>query len=178
MFLGLWLLCRPFKFSGLVRLAFARLEVMASKYSVVATREVKATAGKVHDLLVNLGRTEEWNPYVEMDPAIKSEMSDQKIGVGAWYSYESKRVGNGRLEITHVAPTVITLEIKFFNKGKVDVGQTRYMISPGSSADSVTVTWEMTGEHAGIRKLMWPIMNGVLTKAFNRGLEKLAALVE
>jgi hypothetical protein len=77
-----------------------------------------------------------------------------------------------------VAPTVITLEIQFFNKGKVDVGQTRYMISPGSSADSVTVTWEMTGEHAGFRKLLWPIMNGVLTKAFNRGLEKLAALVE
>jgi hypothetical protein len=132
----------------------------------------------VHDLLVNLGRTEEWNPYVEMDPALKSEFSDQKIGVGAWYKYESNKVGNGRLEITHVAPTVITLEIKFFNKGKVDVGQTRYMISPGSTPDSVTVTWEMTGEHAGFRKLLWPIMNGVLTKAFNRGLEKLAALVE
>jgi Polyketide cyclase / dehydrase and lipid transport len=151
---------------------------MASKYSVVATREVKTTPGKVHDLLVNMGRIEEWNPYVEMDPAIKSELSDQKIGVGAWYSYESKRVGNGRLEITHVAPTVITLEIKFFNKGKVDVGQTRYMISPGASADSVTVTWEMTGEHAGFRKLLWPIMNGVLGKAFDRGLEKLATLVE
>jgi hypothetical protein len=151
---------------------------MASKYSVVATREVKASAGKVHDLLVNMGRVEEWNPYVEMDPAIKSEMSDQKIGVGSWYSYESKRVGNGRLEMTEVTPTVITLEIKFFNKDKVDVGQTRYMISPGSSAETVTVTWEMTGEHAGFRKLLWPIMNGVLGKAFDRGLEKLAAIVE
>jgi hypothetical protein len=151
---------------------------MASKYSVVATREVKASAGKVHDLLVNMGRVEEWNPYVEMDPAIKSELSDQKIGVGSWYSYESKRVGDGRLEMTDVSPTVITLEIKFFNKGKVDVGQTRYMISPGSSAETVTVTWEMTGEHAGFRKLLWPIMNGVLGKAFDRGLEKLAAIVE
>ena len=58
------------------------------------------------------------------------------------------------------------------------MGQTRYMISPGSTPGTVTVTWEMTGDHAGISKLMWPIMNGVLTKAFNRGLEKLAALVE
>ena len=151
---------------------------MASKYSVVATREVKASTGKVHDLLVNLGRTEEWNPYVEMDPQIKSELSDQKIGVGSWYRYESRRVGNGRLEIISETPTVVTLKIEFFNKDKVDVGQTRYMISPGSSADTVTVTWEMTGEHQGFRKLLWPIMNSVLTKAFNRGLEKLAALVE
>ena len=151
---------------------------MASKYSVVATREVKATAGKVHDLLVNMGRIEEWNPYVEMDPALKSVFSDQKIGVGASYKYESKRVGNGYLEITSVEPSLIVLRIEFHNKGKVDVGQTRYMISPGASADSVTVTWEMTGEHAGFRKLLWPIMNGVLGKAFDRGLEKLAALVE
>ena len=151
---------------------------MASKYSVVATREVKSTAGKVHDLLVNMGRIEEWNPYVEMDPALKSVFSDQKIGVGASYKYESKRVGNGYLEITSVEPSLIVLRIEFHNKGKVDVGQTRYMISPGSSADSVTVTWEMTGEHAGFRKLLWPIMNGVLGKAFDRGLEKLAALVE
>ena len=151
---------------------------MASKFSVVATREVKASAGKVHDLLVNLGRTEEWNPYVEMDPALKSEMSDQKIGVGAWYKYESKKVGNGRLEITHVAPTVITMEIQFFQKKKVDVATTRYMISPGSSADSVTVTWEMSGEHAGFQRILWPIMSGVLGKAFDRGLEKLAAIVE
>ena len=151
---------------------------MASKYSVVATREVKASAGKVHDLIVNVGRTEEWNPYVEMDPALKSEMSDQKIGVGAWYKYESKKVGNGRLEIVAETPSVITMKIEFFQKNKTDLASTRYMISPGSSADTVTVTWEMTGEHAGFRKLLWPIMNGVLGKAFDRGLEKLAALVE
>lgn len=151
---------------------------MASKYSVIATREVKASAGKVHDLLVNLGRTEEWNPYVEMDPALKSEMSDQKIGVGAWYKYESSKVGNGRLEIVAETPSVITMKIEFFQKNKTDLASTRYMISPGSSADTVTVTWEMSGEHAGFRKLLWPIMNGVLGKAFDRGLEKLAALVE
>ena len=40
------------------------------------------------------------------------------------------------------------------------------------------MTWEMTGEHRGIQKLMWPIMASVLGKAFDRGLEKLAALVE
>lgn len=150
---------------------------MASKYSVVATREVKASAGKVHDLLVNVGRTEEWNPYVEMDPAIKSEMSDQKIGVGAWYKYESKRVGNGRLELLSETPSLIVFKLEFFNK-VTEVASTRYMISPGSQDGTVTVTWEMSGEHKGLQKLMWPIMNGVLTKAFNRGLEKLAALVE
>ncbi len=150
---------------------------MASKYSVIATREVKSTAGKVHDLLVNVGRTEEWNPYVEMDPALRSEMSDQKIGVGAWYKYESKKVGNGRLELISETPSVITFKLEFFNK-KTELASTRYMISPGSSADTVTVTWEMSGEHAGFRKLLWPIMNGVLGKAFERGLEKLAALVE
>ncbi len=151
---------------------------MASKYSVVATREIKASAGKVHDVLVNMGRIEEWNPYVEMDPQIKSEFSDQKIGVGSSYRYTSSKVGNGYLEMTSVSPSVIVLRIEFHNKGKVDVGQTRYMISPGSTSDSVTVTWEMTGEHKGLRKLMWPIMASVLGKAFDRGLEKLAALVE
>ena len=150
---------------------------MASKYSVVATREIKSTAGKVHDLLVNLGRTEEWNPYVEMDPAIKSEMSDQKIGVGAWYKYQSKKVGNGRLEIVSETPSVVELKIEFFNK-TTEIASTRYMISPGSSEGTVTLTWEMSGEHSGFQKFMWPIMNGVLTKAFNRGLEKLAGLVE
>jgi hypothetical protein len=151
---------------------------MPSKYSVVATREINASASKVHDILVNMGRVEEWNPYVEMDPQIKSSFSDQKIGVGSSYKYESKRVGNGYLEMTSVEKDVITLRIEFHNKGKVDVGQTRYMISPGSTPDSVTVTWEMTGEHAGFRKLLWPIMNSVLGKAFDRGLEKLAGLVE
>jgi hypothetical protein len=151
---------------------------MASKYSVVATREVKSTAGKNHDLIVNVGRTEEWNPYVEMDPQIKSKMSDQKIGVGAWYSYESSKVGNGRLELIAETPSVITFKLEFFQKKSTDLASTRYMISPGSSPDTVTVTWETTGEHVGFRKLLWPIMNGVLGKAFSRGLEKLAALVE
>ena len=151
---------------------------MASKYSVVATREIKASAGKVHDILVNMGRVEEWNPYVEMDPQIKSEFSDQKIGVGSSYKYESKKVGKGYLEMTSVEKDVITLRIEFYNKKKVDKGTTRYMISPGSTEGTVTVTWEMTGEHGGFRKLLWPIMSGVLGKAFDRGLEKLAALVE
>lgn len=148
---------------------------MVSKYSVIATREIKSTAGKVHDLIVNVGRIEEWNPYVEMDPQIKSKFSDQKIGEGAWYSYESSKVGNGRLELVSATSSVITFKIEFFNK-KTELATTRYMISPGSTAGTVTVTWEMSGEHSGIRKLMWPIMNGILTKAFNRGLEKLDAL--
>lgn len=151
---------------------------MASKYSVIATREVKSTAGKVHDLILNVGRVEEWNPYVEMDPQIKSSFSDQKIGEGAWYKYESSKVGNGRLELVASTPTVITFKLEFFQKKSTDLASTRYMISPGSADGTVTVTWEMSGEHKGIQKLMWPIMNSVLTKAFNRGLEKLAALVE
>lgn len=151
---------------------------MASKYSVIATREVKSTAGKVHDLILNVGRVEEWNPYVEMDPQIKSSFSDQKIGEGAWYKYESSKVGNGRLELVASTPTVITFKLEFFQKKSTDLASTRYMISPGSTDGTVTVTWEMSGEHKGIQKLMWPIMNSVLTKAFNRGLEKLAALVE
>ena len=150
---------------------------MASKYSVIATREVKSTAGKVHDLIVNVGRTEEWNPYVEMDPQIKSEISDQKIGVGAWYKYESKKVGNGRLELISETSSVITFKLEFFNT-KTELATTRYMISPGSSADTVTVTWEMTGEHTGFRKFGWFLFSKMLGKAFDRGLEKLAAIVE
>jgi hypothetical protein len=151
---------------------------MASKYSVIATREIKSTAGKVHDLLVNLGRTEEWNPYVEMDPALKSEFSDQKIGVGAWYAYQSSKVGNGRMELTSATPSVVSFKLEFIGKKKTDIASSRYMISPGSTPETVTVTWEMIGTHSIMSKMTWVFFSKMMYKAFDRGLEKLATLVE
>lgn len=151
---------------------------MANKpYEIKASILIEATPAKVHEVLNDFARFEDWSPFIAMDKSVTAKISEKSFGPGALYEYEGKKIGKGRMEIISSGPERIRSTMTFFNK-KTEVAQTEYILEP--VFEGTRVTWTLSGE----RDLKSQIVNAVLnldkmmTKNFNDGLKVLKAIVE
>ena len=151
---------------------------MAKKpFKITATVLIEATPAKVHEVMNDLGRLDDWSPFIAMDKTVTSKVSEKSFGPGAVYDYEGKRIGKGRMEIISSGPDCIRAKMTFFNK-KTEFADTEYCLEP--EFEGTRVTWNMSGE----RNLKMQIMNSVLNldkmmaKNFTDGLKVLKAIIE
>lgn len=151
---------------------------MADKpFEIKASILIEATPAKVHEILNDLGRLDDWSPYVAMDKTVKSTVSEKSTGPGAVYDYEGKRIGKGRMEIISSGPDLIRATMTFFNK-KTETALTEYSIEP--VFEGTRVTWTMSGTRDTKMQIINLFMNidKMMTKSFNDGLKVLKAIVE
>ncbi|MFM6966647.1 MAG: SRPBCC family protein [Rhodoluna sp.] len=152
---------------------------MAMKsFAIEASITIEATPAKVHEVLNDLGRLEDWNPFLTMDKSVTFSVSEKTVGPGAIFDYQGKRIGKGRMEIISSGPERIGYTMTFFHKKKTEVAKCEYLVAP--EFEGTKVTWTMGGE----RDLKMHFMGAVLgfdkmmVKNFNNGLKVLRAVIE
>jgi hypothetical protein len=69
-----------------------------------ATREMAISAADAYEQVVELRNWSNWSPWHAQDPDMKLQFGEPSAGVGAWYSWESATMGNGKLEIMEAVP--------------------------------------------------------------------------
>jgi len=148
-------------------------------FRIQRTAVIKASAQKIFPLINDLKSFNNWNPYERKDPSVKGSYGGAASGVGAAYSWDSKKVGAGRMEIiASDAPNKVTMKLDFLKPLK---GQNTAEFTLLAQGDSLTiVTWAMYGPSPYASKLMGVVFNidTMIGKDFEAGLANLKALTE
>lgn len=152
---------------------------MAEKYSLQTSINIDAPAKKIYDLMLDLNRFDDWNPFMTMDPTTKTSVVQEKAGPGSVYTYEGQRIGRGQqVVLSAEKPSLIVSEMSFFGKKKTNTAIIEFRIQQETSG--TLVTWYMEGERGLGGKFMGVVLgfDKMMGKSFASGLASLKALME
>ncbi|MBL8863105.1 MAG: SRPBCC family protein [Planctomycetes bacterium] len=147
-------------------------------FKVVRTVVVNADAAKVHALVGDLKRWDEWTPWKESDPTIVTTFGPITTGVGASQTWTGKD-GDGRLIFTKCDPTTgIACDMAFLDGDRELPSKTWLSYAP--AAGGTQVEWGIEG------RMDIPVLGGWLAMfsgsmiggAFEKGLANLKRKVE
>ncbi len=152
-----------------------------STFSVERSITINAPAAAVHDQINNFKKWVDWSPWEGMDPALQRTYTGTASGVGTAYAWAgSRKVGQGRMEITESTPQRIALDLQFIKPFKAN-NKTVFALAPASDGkEGTTVTWTMTGPKTLLTKIMgiFMSMDKVVGKDFDKGLASLKKVTE
>jgi len=140
---------------------------------------LKANPSSIFPYINNTKKADEWMPWSEIDPGVKTSYSGPIEGVGSissWVSSGKMGVGHAVIVeslINKLVKTKLTYE-KPFAMGQLAE------ISLLEKSDGTIVKWSVTGENNFIGRIFCLFMNmdKVVGGQFERGLSKLKILVE
>lgn len=139
---------------------------------------VAASPADVYATVADFDKWPQWNPWREYDPNQKETFSENKVGVGAWYTWEGDQTGSGRQEITEaVADQKIVQSLQFVEPFESSAVVT-FTFTP--AGDQTTVNWGYDSQNGFMNKAFGLVMDmdAMLGADFQRGLDKLKPLVE
>lgn len=148
-------------------------------FKVTRNAVIKAPAPKIFALIDDLRSFNNWSPFEKKDPSAKGQYSGAASGVGAAYSWQGRKVGAGRMEITtSEAPRKLTMRLDFTKPFKVQNTAEFTLLPHGESL--TVVSWTLRGPSPYLAKVMGVVtdMDAVIGKDFEAGLANLKALTE
>lgn len=143
-------------------------------YNVEESVVINAKPSKIHELVGDLKRWDDWAPWKEMDPSVQVTFGRETKGVGASQTWTGKD-GVGFLQFTAADEDKgIEYDMKF------DECPAKGAMRYERMGDGTKVTWSMSGDVdmpviGGYFALLMPRMIG---PDFQKGLEKLKTQVE
>ncbi len=148
-------------------------------YRVERTRRIVALPSAVFPQVNTVKNWEVWNPWMEVDPAMKLTYEGPASGVGASYSWKgNKEVGEGRMTITEIRPDeLVKFKMEFFEP-IAGVSQAEFVFK--RQGDETDVVWSMSGEKNFLSKAfcIFVDMDKMIGASFEKGLESLKKTVE
>ncbi len=113
-----------------------------------------------------------WSPWSEKDPKMEQTFSEFDGAVGAWYRWKGNRkVGTGSMTITELIPNQkVELELIFGNRGK---STATFTIEEHGNETQVTWAFESNIGNNPIQRSMIPMMNKMIGRDFEQGLQNL-----
>ncbi|NBO46491.1 MAG: hypothetical protein EBU85_05715 [Actinobacteria bacterium] len=150
---------------------------MTADYQLKVSQDISASAPVIRDFLADLSNFSAWNPFLEMDPSAAIEVSHPSAGVGASYSWASKKIGSGVMTITAISDSTIDIHMQFTSRNKRE-DDVKWFLEPTSSG--TTVTWSMSGKRTLAERAFVSLMrlDSVMSKHFADGLQRLKGAVE
>lgn len=163
---------------AVVALAVVVIMLLPSDFRVSRTLVVAAPAEAAFEQANDLHLMNAWNPWAQLDPAMKVKHEGAPRGVGAIYSWDgNSQVGAGRQTITESQPgKLVRMRLEFFRPfvGTNDVAFTFVPQGQGTA-----VTWSMEGKKNFITKAMglFISMDKMCGDSFEKGLADMNAIL-
>ena len=151
--------------------------MIPSTFSVQRSIEINAAPKKVYDLVVEPRRWKDWSVWTRRDPDMRITYSGPPFGMGAKWSWVSKREGSGSMEFTRVEPDrAVEYALALPEYNMRSTGALR--LEPSGSA--TRVTWTNAGDVGGnpIKHYLALMMDRMVGADFEGGLANLKALAE
>ncbi len=165
---------------GLVLVVFVILFVgiglvLPTTYTVERSVVIDAPRPVIHELVSDLERWPDWEPWTKADPTVTVTLGDQTTGVGANQTWDDSN-GGGALTFTSVDPQAgVAYDVSFAQTYEC-VGRVTYADHP----DGVEVTWSMDGDTGTpvIGGYFAKLMPGMIGPMFEDGMQRLKAAAE
>jgi uncharacterized protein YndB with AHSA1/START domain len=138
---------------------------------------VAAPPEAIHPLITDFRRWAQWSPYEKLDPGMTKTYEGAASGRGAVYTWEGKKAGAGRMEITDAAPTRIAIQLDFTRPFKAN-NVAEFTLQPRGAGTEVT--WAMHGSSPFISRLMGIFidLDRMIGKDFEAGLAEIKRIAE
>jgi hypothetical protein len=147
-------------------------------FRVQRSAAMKAPPEKIAAVLSDFRRWDSWSPWEKMDPAMKRTYGGAEKGKGATYAWEGNgQVGQGRMEITDIAPQRVALDLDFV---KPFEAHNKVVFTLESKGDATEVSWSMVGPVPYLAKIVHVFvdMDRMVGGQFEAGLANLRTVVE
>lgn len=148
-------------------------------FTVTRSASINASPAKVHGIVNNMRRWNEWSPWAKRDPKMKTTYEGPESGVGAAQGWEgNKEVGSGKMTLTKSVPAqLVAFKLEFFKPFK---GENQVEFSFKPEGKGTQVVWTMTGKYNFISKAicLFMDMDRMIGGDFEAGLAGLKGLAE
>jgi uncharacterized protein YndB with AHSA1/START domain len=172
----------PIFFLALIAIVvvFAGIVAMQpSEFGVARTTTISAPASAVFAQVNDFHQWKNWNPWGQIDPAMKQTYEGAPSGIGAIYMWTGNaQVGEGRMTLTESRPSdLIRIKLEFL-KPFAATSLAEFTFKP--EGDQTVVTWSMIGQCNFIAKTihLFISMDKMIGDQFEKGLARMKAEVE
>lgn len=138
---------------------------------------IDAPSSKVWDYLNDLNNLSAWSPFLVMDPEAKVTISENSTGEGAYYEWDGKRIGKGRMTISGIYDHVIIFHMEFLGPNKREDASEWRLTRDGEGTE---VTWAMSGQRKLNERIFMALFqfDKAMVKNFTDGLRTLKGIIE
>ncbi len=149
------------------------------KLDVSISKDIQANESAIFNQLNDFRNWPNWSKWIKEDPEMKLNFNEISAGKGASYSWESKKSGNGSVEMLESYPQKLVYNVSFVDWESKSIAT--MTLKPISNTHT-NITWTMSDERPfpfvirGIMLLM--NMKGAIIKDFEDGLNYLEAYLQ
>jgi hypothetical protein len=162
-----------YSFLGFFAIAF----FLPSAIHVQRSTEINAPANFIFEEINDFTHWKNWSPWHAIEPNAKWVYSDSTSGVGAYYTWEGKEIGNGKMiNIEVAAPYKIRQKLEFDGMSPSMTGF--YLENIGD--DKIKITWTMDTDMGlnPINRWMGLFFDKMLGSDYEKGLSNLKTFCE
>ena len=119
-----------------------------------------------------------WNPWKDLDANQEYAFSDNRAGVGAWYTWKGEKAGSGKMSITEIEENkTVRSSLQFIEPFESTASVTMAFAPEG---EGTRVTWSFDEEQGFMNKAagLFMDMDAMLGGDFEKGLSTLAPMAE
>ncbi len=148
-------------------------------YRVERSQEVAAPVDVVFAHVDSYRAWPAWSPWEKQDPAMEKTYEGPERGVGAMYSWQSDKVGAGKMTtLESEAGKHVAIELKFISPFE-NTARADFAFEP-VGANATKVTWSMNGKNDFMGKFfgLFMDMDSMIGKDFEAGLNGLKRAAE
>lgn len=152
--------------------------LLPGKMEITRSTTVNASVENVFDEFNDLRKWQEWQYWntLEKPGEMTLTFGEKTEGTGAWYSWDGKNTGKGKITITESVPNKsVASDIEFTGSG---VAKGLYTVEPEGEATKATMNFVFDNGMNPIGRWFSLFMKGELEKAFDYGLSKIKERAE
>ncbi len=163
--------------AGLIVLILLVAAFLPGSYNVEKSTIINKPVNGVMDKVADFNYYKQWNPWQQMEPQSKQEITGTPKTPGHKYSWSGKKIGEGSLTLRDIDPKHVHINLEFIKPWKAKANDNWLFEEWGNG--ETKVTWQNNGALPyPMARLMGPYLNKSLQKQFVTGLENLKKLCE
>jgi len=147
---------------------------LPSSTHVERSIEIKAPPAAVFDVVSDFNQSRNWDPWVEQDPGIKSNVTGS--GVGSTYQWDGDASGAGISKIVVLdAPKLVKTELHM-TRPMEDTFTSDWQLTPQD--EGTLATWTFDQNLGYFQRYATICTEWIIGPAFEKGLANLKAYIE
>lgn len=151
---------------------YFRSRQIPDHFKLSRSRKIDATPSQLKALLADLSKDVEWNPFMQNDPALKYQLSENPSGVGAKIAWQGKRSGAGESIVLEADNNHVRRSLTMLKPMHADnIVDFVFGLEDGQTV----LTWTMSGKTTGMQRLFQTVVNSekMIGGAFDNGLDQI-----
>lgn len=149
---------------------------LPKSYTMSRSLDLSAPVAKVFAATGDFNQFNAWQPWIRYEPSAKQTVTGKPFTVGARYAWEGKQIGSGSMTIREIRENETVVHDLEFTSPQQSKAISRFDFK--AQGAGTRITWTLSGESAYIGRWFGLMMDRMMGKDFESGLQNLRAIVE